>query len=44
MMMGSASQKAETKELIVPYVVGCVVIFGAFTIWKIVIELLNQTA
>ena len=42
-MMGSASQKAETKELIIPYIVGCVVVFGAFIIWKIVIELFNQT-
>ena len=42
-MMGSVAQKAETKELLIPYIVGCVIIFGAFAIWKIAIELLNQT-
>ena len=42
-MTGSVSQKAETKELLTPYIVGCVIIFGAFGIWKIVVELLNQT-
>ena len=42
-MTGSVSQKAETKELLTPYIVGCVIIFGAFAIWKIVVELLNQT-
>lgn len=35
-MVASADGKAELKERLVPYVVGCVVIFGAFGIWKIV--------
>ena len=26
-MMGSVAQKAETKELLAPYIVGCVIIF-----------------
>ena len=42
-MVGSVAQKAETKELLVPYIIGCVIIFGAFAIWKIIVELLNQT-
>lgn len=42
-MMGSVAQKAETKELLTPYIIGCVIIFGAFAIWKIVVNLLNQT-
>lgn len=42
-MTGSVVQKSETKQLLLPYIVGCVVIFGAFGIWKIVVELLNQT-
>ena len=42
MMMGSSTQKAETKELLIPYVVGCVIIFGAFGIWKLVVNMLNQ--
>lgn len=42
MMLGSSTQKAETKEYLIPYIVGCVVIFGAFGIWKLVVELMNQ--
>ena len=42
-MTGSVVQKSETKQLLLPYIVGCVVIFGAFGIWKLVVELLNQT-
>ena len=40
-MVASADGKAELKERLVPYVVGCVVIFGAFGIWKIVMILIN---
>lgn len=43
MMIGSSTEKAETKELLIPYIVGCIVIFGAFGIWKLVVEVLNQT-
>jgi len=35
---GSVDEKARIKETLIPYVVGCIVIFSAFTIWKIVIE------
>lgn len=38
-MMGSLEEKAEIKETLIPFVVGCIVIFGAFTIWKIVINI-----
>lgn len=37
-MMASAEDKAKVKEALIPYLVGCVVIFGAFGIWKIVIN------
>lgn len=43
LMTGSVSEKAEIKQMIPPYLIGCIVLFGAFTIWKIVIEMLNQT-
>ncbi len=33
---GSAEEKAEIKEQMLPYIIGCGVMFGAFTIWKIV--------
>ena len=41
-MTGSIEQKAKVKETLVPYIAGCVVIFGAFTIWKLVVTLLSQ--
>lgn len=37
-MTGSIESKAETKELLKPYLVGCVIIFGAFGIWKVVMS------
>ena len=43
LMTGSVSEKAEIKQMLPPYFIGCVVLFGAFTIWKIVIEMLNKT-
>lgn len=40
-MMASAEDKAKVKEALMPYVVGCIVIFGAFGIWKLVINTFN---
>ena len=40
-MTGSIEQKASIKELLIPYIVGCVVVFGAFGIWKIVVLMLK---
>lgn len=36
---GSVEQKAKVKDSLIPFVVGCVVIFGAFGIWKLVVQL-----
>lgn len=41
-MTGSISQKAEIKETLIPYIAGCIVIFGAFGIWKLVVTLLSK--
>ena len=41
LMVSSASEKAEVKKLLVPYVVGCVVVFGGFGIWKLVVTILQ---
>lgn len=41
-MMASAEDKAKVKEALVPYVAGCIVIFGAMGIWKLAIVLLRQ--
>lgn len=36
---GSVEQKAKVKDSLIPFVIGCVVIFGAFGIWKLVIQI-----
>ena len=38
-MISSAEDKAKVKEALVPYIVGCVVIFGAFSIWSIAVNI-----
>ena len=38
---GSVEQKAKVKDSLIPFVVGCVIIFGAFGIWKLVITILR---
>lgn len=38
---GSLDEQAKIKEVLIPYVVGCIVIFGAFGIWKLVMETLS---
>ena len=40
-MAGSVEQKAKVKDSLVPYIVGCTVIFGAFGIWKLVVTILR---
>lgn len=40
-MLASAEDKAKVKEALIPYVIGCIVVFGAFSIWKIVVEILS---
>ena len=29
--------KADVKALLLPYFIGCIIIFGAFTIWRLVV-------
>lgn len=41
-IMGSLEEKADVKNMVIPYIIGCVVLFGAFTIWQIVVELLQS--
>ncbi|MCI9177393.1 MAG: hypothetical protein HFJ28_02185 [Clostridia bacterium] len=38
-MMGSASEKAEYKKTMIPYLVGAVLIFGASAITQVVVSL-----
>ena len=37
----STEEKANVKEALVPYVVGCIIVYGAFGIWKLAITLLQ---
>ena len=41
-MVASAEEKAKLKESLIPYAVGCVVIYGAFGIWKLAITIFSQ--
>lgn len=41
-MTSSVEEKAKIKESLVPYVVGCVVVFGAFGIWKIAVNVMSN--
>ena len=41
-MTGSVSQKAKIKETQIPYIAGCIIIFGSFGIWKLVVTILSQ--
>lgn len=41
-MTGSVSQKAKIKETLIAYIVGCVVVFGAFTIWALVVNIIQS--
>ena len=40
-MISGAEEKAQIKELLVPYIVGCIVVFGAFAIWKLLVTILS---
>ena len=37
-MIAGSEEKAKVKESLMPYIIGCIVIFGAFGIWKLVIS------
>lgn len=41
-IIGSVEGKAKIQEALVPYVVGCVVIFGSFFIWKTLVNTGNS--
>ena len=42
LMVASVEEKAEYKQMLWPYLIGCIVIFGSFIIWKIVIIIMNN--
>ena len=42
LMISGIDEKAEVKKLLIPYVVGCIIIFGGFGIWKLVVTILQS--
>ena len=40
-MLGSVEEKADVKGLLIPYIAGCVIVFGSFAIWKLVVTILQ---
>ena len=40
-MWGSIEQQVKAKEMLMPYALGCVVIFGAFGIWKLCVTVFS---
>ena len=41
-MVGSVEEQAKIKETLIPYIIGCIVVFGAFGIWRILIVVLGK--
>ena len=41
-MVGSMDEKAKVKESLIPFVIGCIIIFGAFGIWKLIATILQD--
>ena len=42
LMVSGIEGKVEAKQLLVPYVVGCVMIFCGFGIWKLIVTILQN--
>lgn len=41
-MIGSVEEKAQIKDSLVPFIIGCIVIFGSFGLWKIFVIIGNR--
>ncbi|MBE5819841.1 MAG: hypothetical protein E7310_03365 [Clostridiales bacterium] len=41
-MMGSIEEQVKIKESLLPFAIGCIVVFGAFGIWKIIANILQE--
>ena len=39
-VMAAAEDKAQIKEAMIPFIIGCIVVFGAFAIWKALVTIL----
>lgn len=43
-IIGGVAEQAKIKETLVPYVIGVFIVFAAFTIWKIAVNIGNDVA
>ena len=41
-IMASVEEKAEIKQSLIPFVVGCVVVFGSLGIWRMVVSIAEK--
>ncbi len=41
-MTGSVSEKAQVKQVAIPFVAGCIIVFGGYIIWRVVVTLLSN--
>ena len=41
-MVGSVEERADLKTALIGYVISCFVIFGAFGIWKLAVNILSN--
>ena len=41
---GSLGEKADVQKNLIVYVIGCIIIFGAFGIWRLLLQLLQPLA
>ena len=41
LMIGSIEEQVKAKKLLVPYVAGCVIVFGGFGIWKLIVTMMS---
>lgn len=40
-MLATSEEKADIKQTLPAYIVSCIVVFGAFSIWKLVINIIQ---
>ena len=41
-MIGGAEGQAKVKEMLVPFIIGCVIVFGGFGLWKVAVTIGNN--
>lgn len=43
-MFGSIEEQVKVKETLFPYLIGCIVIFSAFVIWRVVVNIFSAVS